>query len=135
LYFERSTFGPLRRIRQFLFETLGATLCACRWYDLLFVAALAGFCEELLFRGVLQPRLGLVGSNLLFGLLHAVTPTYAILAGLLGGYLGELQRLSGTLGAAMLTHGLYDFLAFEVIAHRCRPASGGPRADSSEAPN
>ena len=68
-------------------ELLGAALSQCRWYDLILLAALAGVGEELLFRGVLQPWLALwhptwafVLTNIAFGLLHAVTPTYALLA-------------------------------------------------------
>lgn len=128
--FERSTFAPLRRIREFLTEMLGPSLCACRWYDLVLIAALAGGCEEFLFRGVLQPRLGLLWSNVLFGLLHAVTPTYALLAGLLGGYLGWLLQASGQLCVPMITHGLYDFVAFAIVARRCRQRVGEPLESS-----
>ena len=46
--------GSYRRIKDFLFEALGPSLAACRWYELLLVAALAGVGEELLFRGFFQ---------------------------------------------------------------------------------
>jgi membrane protease YdiL (CAAX protease family) len=113
-------FGPLRRIKQFLHEALGPSLLACRWYDLLLVAAVAGLGEEVLFRGVLHPLTGLLWSNVLFGFVHFITPTYAVLAGFMGAYLGRLLQLSENLLAPIMTHGLYDFLAFLVVARECR---------------
>ena len=112
--------GPMRRIKQFLLEALGPSLIACRWYDLLLVALVAGIGEELLFRGVLQPKLGIWGSNILFGLVHLITPAYAVTAGLIGAYLGWLLDASGNLLAPILAHGLYDFLAFLVVARDVR---------------
>jgi membrane protease YdiL (CAAX protease family) len=61
-------------------------------------------------------------SNVIFGLAHFVTPTYALLAGILGGYLGWLFTVSGNLLAPIIAHGLYDFLAFLVVARECRHA-------------
>jgi membrane protease YdiL (CAAX protease family) len=112
--------GPFRRIKQLLVETLGQSLAACRWYDLLLLACVAGLGEELLFRGVLQPHLGLAGSNILFGVAHSVSPTYALLAGGIGVYLGWLFKATGNLLAPIVTHGLYDFLAFLVVARDFR---------------
>ena len=118
----RFPIGPLRTIKQFLHEALGPSLVACRWYDLLLVAMVAGIGEELLFRGVLQPLIGKLWSNVLFGLLHFITLPYAVLAGLIGGYLGWLLDQSENILAPIITHGLYDFLAFLVVACECRKA-------------
>jgi membrane protease YdiL (CAAX protease family) len=118
----RYSVGPLQRIKQFLIDALGPSLVACRWYDLLLVAAVAGLSEEILFRGVLHPLIGLFGSNILFGLVHFITPTYAVLTGVLGGYLGWLLNGSENLLAPIIAHGLYDFLAFLVVARECRRA-------------
>lgn len=120
LVMSRYPVGPLRRIKQFLFEALGPSLLACRWYDLLLVAALAGIGEELLFRGVLQPLMNIFWSNLVFGLAHFITPTYFVLAGLLGAYLGWLLECSGNILAPVIAHGLYDFLAFLAVACELR---------------
>jgi membrane protease YdiL (CAAX protease family) len=116
----RYPIGPLRKIKQFLIDSLGPSLVACRWYDLLVVAAVAGIGEELLFRGVLHPLVGLFWSNVLFGMAHFITPSYALLAGLVGGYLGWLLNASGSLLAPIMAHSLYDFLAFLVVARECR---------------
>lgn len=113
---------PLVEIRQFLESSLGPPLAQASHFTLLFVALSAGICEELLFRGTLQPAMGLVWSSLLFGLLHAVTPTYAVVATLLGLFLGWEMLSTGDLVAPMLTHSLYDWLAFLELRrrHRCR---------------
>jgi membrane protease YdiL (CAAX protease family) len=115
----------VRTIRQLLLETLGASLHRFQWQDLLVLSAIAGISEEVLFRGVIQPWMetawgmtpALLLSNAIFGLLHAVTPLYALLAGLVGVYLGLAldygeQR---NLLTPILVHGVYDFLAFMVI--------------------
>jgi membrane protease YdiL (CAAX protease family) len=128
LLMNRFPAGPLRRIKQFLVEALGPSLAVCHWYDLLLVAAFAGIGEEILFRGVLQPLAGAVWSNVLFGLVHFITPTYALLAGLLGGYLAWLLHASDNLLAPIIAHGLYDFLAFLVVARECRQAGNHPEA-------
>ncbi len=95
----------------------------CRFTELAVIAALAGIGEEMLFRGVIQaavaqqiggPRgvwLGLLVAAVLFGLLHPVTPTYAVLAGSIGLYLGWLWLACGNLLLPIITHGVYDFLA------------------------
>ena len=127
----RYPIGPLRKIKQFLIVALGPSLDACRWYDLLLVASVAGFAEEVLFRGVLQPLAGPVWSNFVFGLVHFITPTYALLAGLLGGYLGVLLLMTENLLSPIIAHGLYDFLAFLVVARECRQADRQTASDSS----
>lgn len=117
--------GSYRRIKDFLLESLGPSLAACRWYELLLVAALAGIGEELLFRGTLQmwlerwdPITGLLVSNVVFALCHAITFTYAVLAFVMGIYLGLLLDAppEQSLLAPIITHGLYDFFAFCVLA-------------------
>ena len=126
--------GPLGTIKGFLHEVLGPPLAQCRWYDLVFVALLAGCSEELLFRGVLQswigrwgPFTGLIASSVIFGMAHAITPTYAILAGLLGVYLGLVFTITGeaNLVPAILCHALYDLVAFFVVQREARVTRPG----------
>jgi len=127
----RYPLGPLRKIKELLLELLGPSLAGCRWYDLLLVAAVAGFSEELLFRGVLQPLLGPIWSNVLFGLAHAVTVSYAVLAGFIGGYLGWMLSASENLLAPIVAHALYDFLAFLAVAREWRQSAAGSLRDAN----
>ncbi len=115
------------QIKQTLIDTLGEHLAQLRWFHMLALAAAAGIGEELLFRGTIQPWLeniggyqfGLLASNVIFGMVHAITRMYAIITGLVGIYLGYLMDVSGerNLMAPTITHGLYDFLAFLVVAN------------------
>lgn len=125
-----ASYGPLVKIRVLLLQTLGARLHDRQWSDLLVLAAIAGFSEEVLFRGLIQPwaeqltdlTTGLIISNLLFALLHAVTPLYAVLAFLMGIYLG-LSLDHGeerNLMTPVIIHGLYDFVAFLAIVRSYR---------------
>jgi membrane protease YdiL (CAAX protease family) len=118
------------QIRQFLLRTLGPNLHRYDWVDLFLLAAVAGISEEILFRGVIQPWIevywgvmaGLLLSNLLFGLVHSVTPLYSILATLVGIYLGFAMDFQGerNLLTPIIIHTLYDFLAFIALIRAYR---------------
>ncbi len=117
-------------IRQMLFQTLAPGLRQCNWADLFMLSAIAGISEELLFRGVLQPWLenawgmhvGLVASSVIFGLVHAITPLYTVLATLVSIYLGLALDYGGerNLLIPVIIHGLYDFLALFSIMRNYR---------------
>ena len=130
LAFEQIQAKSIGNIRRLLLDTLGPGLLHRHWTDLLILALIAGIAEELLFRGVIQPWIeqfwgvtaGLVISNFIFGLVHAVTPLYALLAGIVGMYLG-LSLNYGTeknLLVPIIIHGLYDFLAFVALIRMYR---------------
>ncbi|MBS0263762.1 MAG: CPBP family intramembrane metalloprotease [Planctomycetes bacterium] len=128
----RFPVGPLKQIKSFLIRALGPYLLLCRWYDLLLLGAVAGISEELVFRGVLHPKFGIVWSNVVFGAVHWITPAYAVTAGLIGAYLGWLCDYSENLLAPIIAHGLYDFLAFLVVARDAR-RNLAPEAEIAEA--
>nr|WP_232470428.1 CPBP family intramembrane glutamic endopeptidase [Methylococcus sp. BF19-07] len=117
--------ASLREIKQVLVDRLGPFLAACGMADLLFLGFLAGVTEEILFRGFLQPWFeanwgwlgGLVFSNLVFALVHWVSPLYALLAGLTGIYLGFALDVGGerNLLVPILIHSLYDTIAFRAV--------------------
>lgn len=122
---ERMQYASVQNIRQILIETLGPGLHNKNWADLFILASIAGISEEILFRGVIQPwmenswgmSIGLIGSSILFGLVHAVTPLYAILATAISIYLGLSLDYGGerNLLTPIVIHALYDFLAFIAI--------------------
>jgi membrane protease YdiL (CAAX protease family) len=85
------------------------------------LALLSSVSEEFLFRGALQPRLGLVLTAVLFAFVHqqyAISPATLIVL-LIGVVLGLLRRHFGT-WTAVLTHFGYNFtlLVFSLIASR-----------------
>jgi membrane protease YdiL (CAAX protease family) len=87
--------------------------------QLALICALAGLGEELFFRALLQgglaqlidPQAALLIASAVFGLLHMITPTYALLATLLGIYLGGCWMLADNLLVPIVAHGFYDFVA------------------------
>ncbi|WP_374090656.1 lysostaphin resistance A-like protein [Methylomicrobium lacus] len=122
---ERRQEDSFQKVRRLLLETLGPSLYRRHWADLFMLAAIAGLSEEILFRGVVQPwleaawgmRAALLGCNILFGLAHAVTPLYTLLAFLIGLYLSGAMDYGGTrnLLTPVLIHALYDFWAFAAL--------------------
>ena len=127
------------KIKELLFEALGPNFHRYHWTDLLVLAAIAGLSEELLFRGVIQPWMesswgmttGLIGSNVIFGLTHAVTPLYAVLAALVGVYLSVSLDYGGdrNLLLPIVIHGLYDFLVFVALMRTYRASQLSNSAD------
>lgn len=130
LFAQSGRLAVARDIRKLLIEKLGGILAACSVPQLLYVASWAGITEEILFRGFLQPWLeqnwgwlgGLVFSNLIFALVHWITPAYALLAGLSGLYLGLMLDIGPerNLLTPILVHAIYDFLAFIAVAEAWR---------------
>jgi membrane protease YdiL (CAAX protease family) len=137
-----SNSGPLARIRQLTAELIQPLFAPLTVGDLALVSLLAGLGEEMLFRGVLQSGLsdcwgttaGLVGASLLFGICHALTATYALLATLMGAYLGWLWLVSGNLLVPVVAHALYDFVALLFIRFHQFPneRASPPAADHPE---
>jgi membrane protease YdiL (CAAX protease family) len=100
---------------------------------LVLVWTTAAFGEEFLFRGILLVSLERIGrrrgvsessaaigavliSSVLFGLAHEYQgPAGMILTGLVGLALGALVLATRNLWVAILTHGLYDTIAFLLV--------------------
>jgi Type II CAAX prenyl endopeptidase Rce1-like len=83
------------------------------WWEQLAVATGAGVGEEVLFRGALQPRVGMLLASLLWASLHlqytchglpSASNLYILLLGLL---FGALRKWFG-LGSAIVAHVTYD---------------------------
>jgi hypothetical protein len=114
-----SRWAPLRRLMREVDEVLVPYLSQLSLPDFAVIALLAGVGEEGLFRGLLQgalasrifPFAAILVSSAAFGLLHLITPAYAVLAGIIGFYLGMVSFLSGNVVIPMVIHVLYDFAA------------------------
>src|SRR5207249_730032 len=63
----------------------------------------------------ITPLAGIVLASLLFGLMHPITPFYVVLAALMGAFLGWIFIVTDNLLPAIITHGLYDFLALTYL--------------------
>lgn len=81
------------------------------------IGVVAGLGEELAVRGVLQPRLGLVLSNLFFTSLHALQYSWdaLLIVFVVGVVCGLVRRRSNTTTAAIV-HGTYNFTLLMLAA-------------------
>jgi len=92
--------------------------------DALILAAASSFGEELLFRGLLLPKIGLIGSSIVFGLVHGIGPgspkqmldtakrflPLVIAATVMGFAFGWLVEYTGDVLAAVVAHFTINFL-------------------------
>lgn len=126
--------GPLARLNRVVDDLILPLFKSCREIDFATISLLAGIGEELLFRGLIQaqlaawlsPAAGLVLASILFGLAHAITVSYAVLATVFGLYLGGLWLWSDNLLVAIISHAIYDFVALVYLVRR--HAAKAPRA-------
>jgi membrane protease YdiL (CAAX protease family) len=86
-------------------------------FDLILISLLAGFAEEMLFRGVLQAKFGIVIASIIFGLIHCVSPAYVIATTIMGFYIGILFWLSGSLLVPVQLHFIYDLGALIYVKY------------------
>ena len=102
----------------------------CTVVDLAIVSLLAGVCEEMLFRGLLQtwltslmnPHIAILLVALLFGLVHAISRSYVVFATILGLILGYLYYYTDSLASVMIAHAVYDFVALYYGTRTLKPS-------------
>jgi len=142
---DRISWQPVQKVSRVLDDLIVPMFKNCTWGELAAIALLAGLGEELLFRGVFQPAtadwtgdflphspagkmvgdwIALVLVAIVFGLLHAVNVAYAVLATVMGLYLGWLWLATGNLLVPIVAHAVYDFLALMYTLRGKRHASG-----------
>jgi CAAX protease family protein len=109
--------GSLRKIVKGEIQTVFAS---ATMLDICLISLLAGLAEELLFRGVIQARWGLVAASVLFGVLHFVTPAYALLAMVIGFYIGLVYYFFQSLLIPIQLHAIYDFGALLYLRYVVR---------------
>lgn len=122
----RTAWKPMRRLVALVEERLGPYLAKASASGIVLLALLAGVGEELLFRGVIQVWLAeraplwlaIAAASLLFGVGHWLSVSYAVLASVIGAYLGLLFLLSGNLLAPIVAHAAYDVVALFVLIRR-----------------
>jgi len=112
----------LQRIDRVVRELVLQHMGHLKIWQLAIIAALAGIGEELFFRGLIQLGLSeglginvwvaILIASLIFGICHAVTLTYFLLAFLVSIYLGFIFEYTGNLFVVIAIHALYDFVVF-----------------------
>lgn len=79
-----------------------------------FIAALSGFCEELFFRGVIQEWLGVMGTSILFVLVHTrylKKWPLVLVVGAISIWFGFLVEMTGQLTPAIIAHASANFIS------------------------
>ncbi len=108
----------VRAIRRLCWGTLRPLFAGVAPRDVIIISAAAGVGEELLFRGALQPEVGLVAASVVFGLLHMGgrgTFVFGCWAMAMGAVLGWLAVWSGGLLASVVAHAVYDAAAIAYL--------------------
>ena len=126
LLLERPGWSAFVEIRRVVQELLVPLFHEFSIWQLFCVALLAGLGEELFFRGFVQGGLAILLmqfdvpaasltalflASALFGVMHPITRTYAVLCMLAGLYLGAIWLWTGNLLVPILIHAIYDFFA------------------------
>lgn len=119
----QTQWRPLVELRRQVTVLVDQMFGGASWPALLAVAVAAGVGEELLFRGALQPLavrwtgpvVGVALVSFVFGLLHAVSWAYFLVATAIGLMLGWLAEAYQDLTAPIFAHAVYDFVALVVL--------------------
>jgi membrane protease YdiL (CAAX protease family) len=139
----RSRWPPIQRLLREMEQTIAPLFRGCTMMDFVVIALAASLGEELLFRGAVQTwgvrvaglPVGVLVASALFGLAHFITPTYALIAGAIGLYLGVLFAATGNLLVPVVVHALYDFLALAYWVRRRPPRQEGDGAVAEARPD
>ncbi|MHB0885164.1 MAG: CPBP family intramembrane glutamic endopeptidase [Bacillota bacterium] len=99
-------------------KAVQVSLAQVGWFGLFFSVILPAIGEEVLFRGALQPSIGLIPAALLFGLSHGgwgkSSWPYAVSAAISGLFIGLVFQQTGSLSASMISH-----LVFNIAVSAC----------------
>jgi membrane protease YdiL (CAAX protease family) len=116
-----------------LADVLGEGLAGIGTGDAILLALASGIAEEMLFRGALQPAVGLFWASLIFGACHflprkelALWSVYAVLMGFAFGWLYEW---TGQLVAPIAAHALVNGINLPRLARRYETRSEDERID------
>jgi CAAX protease family protein len=120
-----------------LADLLGESLAGLRAADAVLLALASGLAEEMLFRGALQPAVGIVWASLIFGACHflprrelALWSGYAVLMGFA---FGTLFEWTGNLMAPVAAHALVNGINLPRLARRYEESQA--TAETSTTPN
>jgi membrane protease YdiL (CAAX protease family) len=110
----------IRSLRKTITGEIKTLFASATFIDICLISIMAGLAEELLFRGVIQAKWGILAASILFGLLHSVTPAYILLATVIGFYIGLLYHIFQSLLIPIQLHCIYDFGALIYLRYRVK---------------
>jgi membrane protease YdiL (CAAX protease family) len=105
-----------------LADLLGESLAGIGVADAVLLALASGVGEEMLFRGALQPSVGIVWASLIFGACHFLPRRelmlWSLYAVVMGFAFGWLYEWTGQLIAPIAAHSLVNGINLPRLAHR-----------------
>ncbi len=107
----------LKSLKRTMITQVRPLFANARFMDLVLISLIAGFAEEMLFRGILQARFGIIVASVIFGLAHSVTPAYVLIATVMGFYIGYVFKESGNILVPIQLHFIYDLLALVYLRY------------------
>ena len=133
-YFFEEWFASYRRLKALVVALLGP----CSLPAAIYLSLATAFGEEILFRGALQPLVGLFPAALLFGLLHmgrdGLASTWSLWALLAGLLLGWVYQETASLWPPIIGHFLVNMTSIlslrrlyqRFLAHQASAAAESP---------
>ena len=105
-----------------LADLVGETLAGVRVPEAILLALASGLAEEMLFRGALQPTVGLVWASVIFGVCHFVPRRdlilWSVYAVVMGFVFGLLFEWTGHLAAPVAAHTVVNAVNLPRLAKR-----------------
>ncbi len=111
----------LGSLTDFVSNTLSPMFAEVNPLDILLIALVSGFCEEVLFRGVVQQQCGVIWASVIFGLFHYTGNRYIFYvfwAGAAGMLLGMCVEHFHTLWVPIVAHVFNNFMSILLIRYR-----------------
>lgn len=130
VFMDRSHAEPFRKIRNLVQFFVDTFLSRCSTLQVILICALAGIGEELFFRGILHDAIaykiggttgliiGILISAFFFGISHAATFTYCILAFFISLYFSWLLIFFDNILVPITTHAVYDYCVIHYLLQR-----------------
>lgn len=110
------------QLAEALADLLGESLAGLGRGDAILLAAASGLAEEMLFRGAVQPAIGLVAASLVFGACHFLPrrelALWSLWAVVMGFAFGLLYEWTGHLAAPIAAHVLINGINLPRLARR-----------------
>jgi len=126
LFWLGKSVGFLSNLRETILSEFAPLFSELSWLDALLVAAVSGFCEEILFRGIIQSQCQLLVTSLIFGLFHCPSLkhlSYGLWAFVAALFLGWIYILTGNLWVPILAHAVNNAISLLFLRYGVKPVA------------
>jgi membrane protease YdiL (CAAX protease family) len=133
LYGYSRRLGHPAQVHAFLENELFPVFRRVGRFEIILLALLAGFGEEIFFRGALQQETGLWVASFIFGILHGPSKDLwplGLWAAVMGVLLGVVYESTGNLVVPAVAHAAYDGVALFYVKKKFRRIHDEVREDS-----